>query len=151
MFFVLFLMAPESPKCPNSKIYGYSIFKFQEPRVLKREGSSFGIRPSMYVLWECFKETTQQRAITVILGAKALLSPFPPPIFLGTKEGIRKLYFDNKNWKNNKAHIPVKFWILRTSLKKQILNIAFLIHTIDIWLNRLTLSGMGCQNRYGGA
>ena len=34
---------------------------------------------------------------------------------LGTEEGIRKLYFDGINWKNNKAHIAVEIQVLKTS------------------------------------
>ena len=47
-----------------------------EPRVLKLEDSSFGIRLYIYVLKGGYKETPPKVAITVILGAKAFL-PLP--------------------------------------------------------------------------
>ena len=35
------------------------------------QGSSFGIRPSIYLLNVCYRETTPKVVITVILGAKS--------------------------------------------------------------------------------
>ena len=43
-----------------------------------------------------------------------------PPLFAyrNVYFGIRKLYFDNKNWKNNDAHISVEIQVLKTILQK---------------------------------
>ena len=45
-------------------------------KLLKLKGSSYDIRPSIYVLKGLYNETPKKVAITVILGAKAFL---PPP------------------------------------------------------------------------
>ena len=37
---------------------------------------------------------------------------------LETEEEIRKLYFDDKIWKNNKGHIPVEIRVLKASFSK---------------------------------
>ena len=37
---------------------------------------------------------------------------------LGTEEEIRKLYFDDKIWKNNKDHIPAEIRVLKASFSK---------------------------------
>ena len=50
---------------------------------------------------------------------------------LGTEEGIRKLYFDNKNWKNNEAHIPVEIRVLKTSFSKGRI---WTVHSLSIQL-----------------
>ena len=46
-----------------------------ELRVCKLEGSSYDIRPSIYVLKGWYYETPKKVAVTVILGAKAFLPP----------------------------------------------------------------------------
>ena len=72
------------------------------PRVLKRGGSSLGIRPSIYVLKGCYKEPPQKGAMTGILGAKAFFIP-PLCILLAVVclvNSIRSLMGRKKtNWK----------------------------------------------------
>ena len=63
---------------------------------------------------------------------------FTTPLFfhterynLGTEEGIRKFYFDNKNWKNNEARIPVEIRVLKTSFSKGRI---WTVHSLSIQL-----------------
>ena len=79
-----------------------SLFNFQaldpnfvlapEPRVWELEGSSFGMRPYIYVIKGCYKGTLQKLAKSVILGVKAFL---PPPPSRTKSLGARGLIFWN--------------------------------------------------------
>ena len=44
----------------NFRAQGLNFVLALEPRVFKLDGSSFGIRPYIYVLKECYKDTPQK-------------------------------------------------------------------------------------------
>ena len=87
-----------------------------------------------YCVCVCVGGGSQQKyGILPLFGTFFYYSPFfhTERYNLGTEEGIRKFYFDNKNWKNNEARIPVEIRVLKTSFSKGRI---WTVHSLSIQL-----------------
>ena len=58
---------------------------------------------------------------------------------LGTEEEIRKLYFDDKNWKNNMGHVHVEIRVLNKSFSKDRF---WTVHSLSMQLIELVKAGL---------